>query len=141
MATKAIVCDVDDTLINSQGKGMDRTISFLNSHGDDYRIIIVTARNTSRREETIKELRDLGVKFDEIHLNPGSSAPGAAYSYKKNVMNRLLNKYDVVLAIDNSERARSAYRSLGVKAVHPNSLSAGTMSKSLWEGFFNPIGK
>lgn len=119
---------------------MDKTISFLNSHGNGYRIIIVTARNNSKRAQTIKELRDLGVKFDEIHLNPGSSAPGAARAYKKDVMSRLLNKYDVVLAIDNSQQARSAYQSLGVKAVHPNSLSSQTLSKSLWGGTFSPIG-
>jgi ribonucleotide monophosphatase NagD (HAD superfamily) len=137
LATKAIVCDVDDTLINSQGNGMDKTVSFLNSHRDSYRIIIVTARNTSRKSKTEEQLKEIGVKYDEIHLNPGSSAPGAARSYKKDVMSRLIKKYDVVLAIDNSQQARSAYQSLGVKSVHPNSLSSQTLSKSLWGGLFN----
>lgn len=140
MATKAIVCDVDDTLINSQGNGISKTVSFINSHGDGYRIIIVTARNTSRKSRTEEQLKEIGIKYDEIHLNPGSSAPGAARSYKKDVMARLIKKYDVVLAIDNSQQARSAYQSLGVKSVHPNSLSSQALSKSLWGGTFNPIG-
>ena len=140
MATKAIVCDIDDTLINSQGRGITKTVSFINEMGKDHRVILVTARNNSRREQTIRQLKEIGVSYDQLVMNPGSSAPGAARAYKKEAMARILKKYDVVLAIDNSEQARSAYQSLGVKAVHPNSLSPSSLSKSLWDGKFKPIG-
>mgnify|MGYP003346339087 FL=1 len=140
MATKAIVCDIDDTLINSQGKGIAKTVSFVNEVGKNHRVILVTARNNSRRSQTEAQLKEIGVSYDQLVMNPGSSAPGAARAYKKAAMTRLLKEYDVVLAIDNSAQARSAYQSLGVKAVHPNSLSSQTLSKSLWDGFFNPIG-
>ena len=140
MATKTIVCDIDDTLINSQGKGIQKTISFINEQGKDHRIILVTARNNSRRDQTITQLKDAGVSYDQLIMNPGSSAPGAARAYKKAAMDRILKKYNVVLAIDNSSQARSAYQSLGVKAVHPNSLNANSLSKSLWDGKFKPIG-
>jgi ribonucleotide monophosphatase NagD (HAD superfamily) len=140
LATKTIVCDIDDTLINSQGKGIEKTISFINEQGKDHRVVLVTARNNSRRDQTITQLKNAGVSYDQLIMNPGSSAPGAARAYKKSTMARLLKKYDVVLAIDNSAQARSAYQSLGVKSVHPNSLSSQTLSKSLWAGTFNPIG-
>jgi ribonucleotide monophosphatase NagD (HAD superfamily) len=140
LATKTIVCDIDDTLINSQGKGIEKTISFINKQEKDYKVILVTARNKSRHDQTIAQLKDANVSYDQLIMNPGSSAPGSARAYKKATMARLLKEYDVVLAIDNSQQARSAYQSLGVKAVHPNSLSSQTLSKSLWAGIFNPIG-
>lgn len=140
MATKAVVCDIDDTLINSQGKGIAKTVSFINRVGKDHRIILVTARNNSRREQTVAQLKAAGISYDQLVMNPGSSAPGAARAYKKAAMTRLLKEYNVVLAIDNSTQARSAYQSLGVKAIHPNSLGPNSLSKSLWDGKFKPIG-
>ena len=139
MSSKTIVCDIDDTIIDSRGNGIDKTISFLKAH-DAYTIILVTARNESRRSETVSQLRELGVSYDRLVMNPGSSAPGAARAYKKDAMQSILRNHDVVLAIDNSAQARSAYQSLGVKAVHPRSLNSQSISKGGWQGFFNPIG-
>ena len=140
MATEAIVCDIDDTLIDSRGNGINKTIEFINDKGSKYRIILVTARNNSIRDKTVQQLKSIGVSYDQLIMNPGSSAPGAARAYKKAAMERILKSYKVALAIDNSSQARSAYQSLGVKSVHPRNLNNNSLSKSIWDGIFNPIG-
>lgn len=140
MATKTIVCDIDDTLIASGGKAISKTVDFINSHSEGYQIILVTARNESRRSQTIAELKAIGVKYNSLVMNSGSSAPGAARAYKKAAMQRILKNHDVVLAIDNSSQARSAYHSLGVRAIHPRDISSTSLSKSQWFGQFKPIG-
>ena len=44
--------------------------------------------------------------------------------------------HNAVLAIDNNEGARAAYRAEGIKAIHPKDLSDNTLTKFLWNGIF-----
>jgi hypothetical protein len=50
---------------------------------------------------------------------------------------KMARKYNnAVLAIDNDEGARAAYRKEGIKAIHPNTLSDNTLTKNIWNGIF-----
>jgi HK97 family phage prohead protease len=82
---------------------------------EDTEIIIVTGRSQSTREETISELESLDIDFDRIFLNPFSSEQTP--EFKKDTAEKLLETYNIILAIDDGERNRAAYRELGITAL------------------------
>lgn len=114
------ISDIDDTLIHA-GELMEDTWAFLQSVPG--RLFIVTGRPESQRDETVKQLEDLGVTFSRLIMNPGSTADSA--EYKKATAEELLKTYNVVVAVENDEDTLAAYRSLGIETVNPDSLPDG----------------
>jgi HK97 family phage prohead protease len=110
---QAVIVDIDDTLI-SNGRLIERTYNFLDDM-EDTEIIIVTGRNVSDRDATVAELDSLSVDYDRLIMNPGSTAETTAF--KKATAEKLLEEYNVILAIDNNENNRKAYRDLGITAL------------------------
>lgn len=109
----AVIVDIDGILI-SGGNRIERTYNFLEAM-DDTEIIIVTGRPASTREETISELNDLDIDFDQLFMNPGSTAQSP--DFKKATAERLLETYNVILAIDDNPENRAKYRELGITAL------------------------
>ena len=114
------ISDIDDTLIHA-GELMEDTWVFLQSVPG--RLFIVTGRPESQRDETVKQLEDLGVTFSRLVMNPGSTSDSK--DYKKATAEELLKTYNVVVAVENDEATLAAYRSLGIEAVNPDSLPDG----------------
>lgn len=128
MAT--IICDIDDTLLRNGTQPIHKTIEWLNSHSS-YNIVIVTGRPESTRQKTIDALRAAGVKYDSLKMNPYSTHDSVKWK------SEMARKYhNAVLAIDNDEKARAAYRAEGIKTLHPNALSENTLQKYVWNGIF-----
>ncbi len=109
-----IISDLDDTLIRGNSL-IQKTWDYLQSL--DGALFLVTGRPTSDEEATRKTLKDLGVTFSRLIMNPGSSADSVAY--KKATAEKLLETYNVVEAVENNPDALRAYRSLGIKATNP----------------------
>lgn len=123
-SSQVIIVDVDDTLVRGNSP-IQKTIDYVNRKWDSYRIVVVSARQDSRLEETKRHLTELGVKFDEIHLSDFPVGPNAGNAFKKNKAKILQEKgYKIVEAIDNSADARRAYSELGIRTISPTSLSA-----------------
>jgi hypothetical protein len=105
-------------------------IDWLNSHSS-YNVVIVTGRPKSTRAKTVDALRAAGVKYDSLQMNPYSTQDSNKFKAE------MARKYNgAVLAIDNDEGARAAYRAEGIKAIHPKDLSDKTLTKNLWGGIF-----
>jgi HK97 family phage prohead protease len=81
----------------------------------DTEIFIVTGRNDSTRDATVAELDSLGIDYDRLFMNPGSTADTPAF--KKSTAEALLKEFNVILAIDNNPANRKVYRELGITAL------------------------
>jgi HK97 family phage prohead protease len=109
----AVIVDIDDTLIRD-GQLIEKTYAYLDDM-EDTEIFIVTGRNISQRDETVAQLDSLGVDYDRLFMNPGSTADTPAF--KKATAEALLKEFNVIIAIDNNPANRAVYRELGITAL------------------------
>lgn len=117
---KTIIVDIDGTLMNGD-RGIQKTIDYVNSKADEYKIIIITGRLESDRARTIVALKKNGIKYNRLIMNPYSTAQSV--TYKKAAALKLQNNpYHIMQAIENNPNAREAYSSLGIDAINPIDL-------------------
>jgi hypothetical protein len=112
-----IITDIDDTVLEHMSSTpIKKTIDYINSL--DTKVIVISGRPRSMRAETEKALREAGLKYSSLLLNP--------YDY------RLTNKWksecaeklnDATLAIDDNQGARTCYAKAGINAIHPNEIA------------------
>ena len=121
----ATIVDIDDTLLKYGTQPIEKNIKYVNKLKG--RIYIVTGRPQSQITETIKALRDAGVKYDRLIMNPFSTRE--SNKHKLQVAKKF--KDEVSLAIDNDEGARAAYASQGIDTLDPANISADT--KKFWQ--------
>jgi hypothetical protein len=111
-----IITDIDDTVLEHlSSTPIEKTIKYINSLNT--KVIVISGRPRSMRAETEKALKDAGLRYSSLLLNP--------YDY------RLTNKWkaecanklnDATLAIDDNAGARKAYEAEGIKAIHPDEV-------------------
>jgi hypothetical protein len=111
-----IITDIDDTVLEHMSSTpIKKTIDYINSLGTE--VVVISGRSRLMRAETEQALKDAGLKYDSLLLNP--------YNY------RFTNRWkaecaekltDATLAIDDNAGARTAYTKAGIKSVHPNEL-------------------
>jgi len=111
---QAVIVDIDGTLISDNGELIDRTYNFLDDMSDT-EIFIVTARVMADRDETIAELDSLGIDYDRLFMKENSSVDSV--EFKKATAAKLLEEYNIILAIDNNADNRAAFRDLGITAL------------------------
>jgi len=109
----AVIVDIDGTLI-SGGRLIEKTYNYIDDM-EDTEIFIVTGRNDSQRDSTIAELDSLGIDYDRLFMNPGNSEQTP--EFKKATAEKLLEEYNVIIAIDNNPDNRKVYRELGITAL------------------------
>jgi HK97 family phage prohead protease len=110
----AVIVDIDGTLIYD-GERVETVYDYVDEL--DAEIFIVTGRPESQRAETIAELNGLDIDYDDLFMNPGSSADST--EHKKMVATELLKVWNVVAAIENNPDAREAYAELGIPVIDP----------------------
>jgi uncharacterized protein len=115
----AVIADIDGTLVTFEGNRNDKVQDYLDSF-EDTEIIIVTARLVADRSGTVAELESLGVDFDQLIMKPDADTDST--DYKKATAQRLLETYNVMVAVDDNEAIRSAYADLGITAISPASV-------------------
>jgi len=128
----AIIVDIDDTLLRNGTQPIQSTIDWINERAKDYSIIIVTGRPSSQRTRTVAALRHAGVRYNRLIMNPGSTAESD--KYKGGTARRLKSQTRVVMAVENSDSARRAYRAAGIRAVNPSNLSDGMLKLNIYFG-------
>lgn len=136
----AVIVDVDGTLLTeSSGEPIQSVIDYVNGLWENWQIHIVSGRNIERLNETINELDDAGVLYDDIHLDdfPAGSPRLAFKEYKAKL---LLDEYGVHLAIDNDADARAMYRSLGIDTENPANIKTITIGPATKAWLQNPDG-
>jgi len=109
----AIIVDIDGTLIFN-GEANQRLLAYLDSF-DDAEIIIVTARLSNDRDDTLRELDTLDIDFNQLIMKP--NADTASAGFKGEVAASLLEDFNVMVAIDNDPDNREVYRGLGITAL------------------------
>lgn len=115
----AVIADIDNTLITYQGQKIDKVADYLDSF-DDTEIIIVTARLASERDATVAELDNLDIDYDQLFMKPDAETDST--DWKKQTAERLLETYNVMVAVDDNENIRNAYRDLGITAIAPSQV-------------------
>ena len=111
-----IITDIDDTVLEHMSSTpIKKTIDYINSLNT--KVIVISGRSRSMRAETEKALRDAGLKYSSLLLNP--------YNY------RFTNKWkaecaekltEATLAIDDNAGARTAYTRAGINSIHPDEI-------------------
>ena len=120
-----IISDIDGTILNGDTP-IAETVAFLQETEED--VYIVTGRNEEQRDATVRALAAAGVEYEELLMNPGSTAD--TLNFKRETAQRLLEEYDVVLAVENNASMRRMYRALGIKAVNVGELPPATRKAS-----------
>ena len=115
----AVIADIDNTLITYQGAKVDKVADYLDSF-DDTEIIIITARLASERDATVAELDNLDIDYDQLFMKPDAETDST--EWKKQTAERLLETYNVMVAVDDNEDIRNAYRDLGITAIAPTQV-------------------
>lgn len=115
----AVIADIDGTLVTFDGERNQAVNDYLDSF-DDTLIFIITARLEEDREATVAELEQLDVDYDVLIMKPDADTDSTAYKRAEAV--RLLETYNVMVAVDDNEEIRAAYRDLGITAISPSEV-------------------
>jgi len=118
---QVVVTDIDGTIFIDGNQTNDNLLAYLDSFPDTS-IFVVTGRLEEDRERTSNELTDAGVRFDDLIMRPDESL--TSNEFKAETAVRLMETYNVMVAVDNDAGARSAYRAAGITALHPNEVPA-----------------
>ena len=122
---KAIIVDIDDTLIHN-GQPMQRVIDYVDAL--DGSKFIVTARREAQRAETVSELERFGIKYSRLYMKNEDVVSSA---YKKQIARDLLKTFDVYLAIDNDENNRQVFAELGIPTKDPATIPASRSVRAI----------
>jgi HK97 family phage prohead protease len=117
---QVVVTDIDGTIF-IDGQTNENLLAYLDSFPSTS-IFVVTGRLEEDRERTSNELTDAGVRFDDLIMRPDESL--TSNEFKAETAVRLMETYNVMVAVDNDEGARAAYRAAGITALHPNEVPA-----------------
>jgi uncharacterized protein len=107
------ISDLDATLIWN-GARDDRVTAYLKDFGVP--IYIVTGRLEADRAKTTDELAKLGIEYDKLIMNDTDMD---SIGYKTATAKTLLETFNIVVAIDDNRETLTAYRELGINALHP----------------------
>jgi hypothetical protein len=136
MKQNAIVCDLDGTILDhkDESKSLQNVVNFLIQQAQTNKIIIMTARSKdSRKSLAVKQLRELGIPFDQLVTNDKDEDSDV---YKKKEIQALKNKYNIVLFIDDLKKNRKAIKELGIETKKPKNISNKILTKTVWSGIF-----
>lgn len=85
--------------------------------------LIVSGRDDSCKEDTIKWLNDNGIKFDELHMRDMSRVDETGKKIDDRIIKReifdkwIRNRYNIRFVLDDRNRVVEMWRSLGLKVL------------------------
>lgn len=136
MTEKAIVIDIDGVILDSSKvlkasddwDYFDRNCNgeevelignikpFLRALGKDIRIIISTARTEKIRPQTARKLWKYRVQFDDMYMR-GINDFRKDYEVKKDQIKAIMQKYDIVVFIDDKEENCNIAKEFGLLSL------------------------
>lgn len=117
----AVIADIDGTLVTFDGDRITSVYEYLESF-EDTEVFIITARTADEQAETIRQLEALDIDYDGLFMKPDADTDST--EFKKATAERLLETYNVMVAVDDNEEIRAAYRELGITAIAPSEVPA-----------------
>jgi len=136
MKQNAIICDLDNTLVDEKNdyKPIQNVVDFIIQQAQTNKIIIMTARSTDKKRElALKQLRDLKIPFDQLITNDKDQSSD---TYKYEATQKVMEKYNVILFIDDMKENRKSAKKLGIKTKKPENISNKILTKNVWSGIF-----
>lgn len=125
---KTIIVDIDDTLVSGDFSDIDLTYTHKMTHkavvdlaNQAETVFVVTGRNKSLKDETIKLLSDIGLRYNDLYMNPNHYS--LSDEHKNNIALILSTAYKIDLAIDDNEDVRKIYNSYGIETLDPALIS------------------
>lgn len=126
-----IIVDVDGTLTTSGDTPNESVIKYLNDEvmSGEAQLIVVSARNIDRLEETRAWLQENGVAgVEHVYLNDFEGTPFATgVAFKEYKYGKLVEQYgadEIEYVVDNDADARAVAQKLGLEAKAPGDLVA-----------------
>ena len=113
----AVITDIDDTLFIDGGVNRS-VVDYLDSF-DDTSVFVITGRFVGDRDQTVADLDAADIDYDELFMRPDGMTSA---EFKRDVAARLLETYNVMVAVENDADAREAYQSLGITAIAPGEV-------------------
>ncbi len=110
----AVIAEIDDVMITADGLRNEKVYAYLDSF-DETEIIIVTDRLASDRTNTVAQLEDLDVEYDQLFMRPNNDISSA--DFKERTAQRLLDVYNVMVAVEANSDIRTIYADLGITAI------------------------
>ena len=125
-----IITDIDGTLTTTGDTPRQPLIDWLKSRVQDYgaEVIVVSARNIDRLDETKEWLDANDVPYSQIYLQDfGESNPAGNEAFKAYKYSKLQEEYgdEIELLIDNDAEARDAAEGMGIDAYTPEEILRG----------------
>lgn len=108
---------VEETLKARQLTAGIELIKFFKQNG--YKLVFLTARGQTCKKNTWLKFREAGIDHlvDSMWHRPVKWNTIAPVDYKKLMMKRIINKYEVHFAIDDSDRNLEMFRSFGIRTI------------------------
>lgn len=135
MKEKAVIVDVDGTLFEEVPNWTPETdlewvektlqmpelttgielMKFFAESG--FKCIVLTARGQSCKANTWIKFREAGIDkiVNAMYHRPSYWESIAPVAYKRNMMKRIMNRYDVRFAMDDSDRNLAMFAEFGIK--------------------------
>jgi len=115
-----IITDIDGTII-ADGQPVQKVLDYIASEAEE--VVVLTNRPETDREKTVADLKDVGLKYDQLIMNKdGSPAP----EFKAGAVKAMLDAgLQVDEFIDNDPANRAAVEALGVEVCDPAEIVAG----------------
>lgn len=137
MKPKAVIVDIDGTLfeevpnwtMETDLEWVEKTldmpelqvgIDLIKVFKDSgFKLVFLTARGQTCKKNTWIRFREAGIAHlvDSMWHRPTSWNGVPPVDYKKFMMKRIMNKYEVMFAMDDSDRNLAMFESLGIKVI------------------------
>lgn len=137
MKPKAVIIDIDGTLFEEVPNwtqetdlewvektldmpelevGIELVKVFKNS---GFKLVFLTARGQTCKKNTWIKFREAGIAHlvDSMWHRPIKWNALSPVEYKRLMMKRIMNKYDVKFAMDDSDKNLAMFKSLGIKTI------------------------
>jgi len=121
---RGIVVDIEGALIKD-GQPIMKTIEYLEEMSDRYKIILISGRPESKLQETIDELEEYGIEYDEIYLQDLSedTTGDVAMRFKTNKVKKLMQSgFNISEMISADSGTLAALEQLGIGLYYPEEL-------------------
>lgn len=122
---QAIICDINNTLIDKNERPISAVIEMINDLSDKYQIILLTADNLVRdekRADMLETLKEIGVEYDRLICRNSDNHQEIEKGGDADIKEQLYccyvrDFYHVVMVIDNNKDDVKMYRKLGLNTM------------------------
>lgn len=121
---KTIIFDLDGVLVED-GKPNMKAIEYLDDKKDEYKIVIITGRPMSKMDETIAELEEYGIDYDDLFLQDlqDDTNGDVAQRFKTNKVKKMIDAgFNIMEAISADSGTLAALEQLGIGVYTPSEL-------------------